>query len=114
MRVTSSRQGEVAKILFRVARLLERAQHQVAQDALFWFARNLGGQLLVHARRDVDFLGNLDRARLLAGAACGAAVGLELHAVDGQRAHAQRISERRGDHFEIVDALGVRLFVNPI
>ncbi len=114
MRVTWCRQREVAEIFFRVARLLERAQHQVTQDALFRLARDFGGQLLVHARSDVHFLGNFDGAGLFAGAARGAAVALELHALNRQRTHAERISECRRDHFEIVNALGVGLFVNSI
>ena len=58
--------------------------------------------------------GNLDLAGALARAVVRAAVGLELHPLDGQRPHAQRIAESRGDHFEVVHPLGVGLFVNAV
>ena len=114
VRVTWRRQREVADVLFRVASLLERAQHQVTQDALFRFACDFGGQLLIHAGSDVNIFRNFDGARLFAGAARGAAVALELHALNGQRADAERVAEGCGDHFEVVDAFGVRLFVDSI
>ena len=114
VRVAARGQREVAEVFFGVARLLERAQHQVAQDAFFRLACDFGGQLLVHARGDVNVLGNFDGAPLLAHTAGGAAVALELHAVNGQRAYAQGISEGRSDHFEIVNPLGIGFFVNPI
>src|SRR5271170_1210873 len=104
VRVTGCGQREVAQVFFRVARLLKRPQHQVAQDALLRFAGDLGGQLLVHTWSDVHVFWYFNRAHLLAGAARGPAVGLELHPVNGQRSHSERISERRGNHFEIVDA----------
>ena len=74
---------EVSEIFFRVAGLFQRAQHQVAEDSFFRLARNFFRQLLIHARGDVNFFGDLDFARALAGAVVGAAVGLGLHAVDG-------------------------------
>ncbi len=57
---------------------------------------------------------NINGARLLAGTARSAAVAFELHALNGQRTHAQGISESGGDHFEIVDALGVGFLVDAI
>ena len=71
VRVTGCRQREVAQVFFRVARLLERPQHQVAQDAFLRFPGDLGGQLLVHAGSDVYVFWYLNLTCLLAGAACG-------------------------------------------
>ena len=107
-------QREVSEILFRVSGLLQRAQHQVTEDSLFRFARNLFCELLIHARGDVDFFGDLDLADALAGAVGGAAVGFHLHALDGQRADAERVSESGGDGFEVVDALGIGLLVDAV
>ena len=44
----------------------------------------------------------------------GAAITLELHAMNRQRTHAEGISESRGDHFEVVNPLGIGLLVNTI
>ena len=68
----------------------------------------------IHARGDVDFFGHFDFADTLAGAASVAAVGFELHALNRQRAHSQRVSESGGDHFEVVHAFGVGLFVDAV
>src|ERR1035441_6438988 len=64
MRINRSGQREVALVDLGVARLLQGAQHQVRQDALFRFARNLLRQLLIHARGNVHFLGDLDDVRI--------------------------------------------------
>jgi hypothetical protein len=114
VRVTGSCQREVAHVLFRVAGLLERTQHQITEDAFFRLARDLGRQLLIHAGRYVDILGNFNRARLFAGAPRSTAIGLKLHAVNWQCADAERIPESGGDHFEVVDTLGVRLFMDSV
>ena len=53
-------QREVTHVLFGISRLLERSQHEEGKNSLFRFARNLFRQLLIHARRDVHFFGNLD------------------------------------------------------
>src|SRR5260370_41487791 len=37
-----------------------------------------------------------------------------MHSMDGQRAHAERVSEGGGDYFEVVDAFGVGLFVDAV
>ncbi len=58
--------------------------------------------------------GHFDFADALAGAASVAAVGFQLHALDGQGADSQRVSEGGGDDFEVVDALGVGLFVDAV
>src|SRR6185312_3830787 len=70
MRVSIRGQGEVAFIELRIARLLERTQHQERQHALFRLAGDLLHQLLVHARGYVDFFRQLDGR----GAAAGFAV----------------------------------------
>jgi hypothetical protein len=58
-------QGEVAFVDLGVARLAERAQHEVAEDALFRLALDARGELLIHARRDGDVFGDF----VLAGVA---------------------------------------------
>ena len=114
MRVGGGSQGEVSAILFGVAGLLQRAQHEKTQNSFFWFARDLLREFLIHARGDVDFFGHFDFADALAGAAGVAAVGFQLHALNGQRAYSQRVSESGGDDFEVVDAFGVGLFVDAV
>ena len=62
VRVGGRGQRKVAFVDLRVARLLERAQHQVAQNPLLRLALDLGGQLLIHARRHRNVFGHLVRA----------------------------------------------------
>ena len=114
VRVRRRGQREVAQVLFGIARLLQAAQHQEAEDSLFRLARDFLGELLVHARRDVYLFRDLDLADALAGAVSGAAVGLHLHAMNGERAHAEGVSESGCDGFEVVDAFGVGLFVDAV
>src|SRR6202022_2045948 len=45
-------QSEVALVLFAVARLAQRTEHKVAQDALLPLPGDLERQLLIHARGD--------------------------------------------------------------
>src|SRR5882724_7576160 len=104
----------MAFVYFGVAGLFERAQHQIVKDAFFGCAGNLLRKCLVHARRYVDFLRNFNLTRSAAGALRGAAVSLELHATNGQRADAERISPGRGGNFEFVDALCIGLFMNAV
>ena len=68
MRVGRSGQREVAFVDLGVARLRERAQHQVAQDALFRLALNARGELLIHARRNGDVFRDFVLARIAAAA----------------------------------------------
>src|SRR5579872_1996242 len=114
VRVCGRGQREVAQVLFGIARLLQASQHQEAEDSLFRLARDFLRKLLVHARRDVYLFRDLDFTDALAGAVSGAAVGLHLHAMNGERTHAERVSESSGDGFEVVDAFRVRLFVDAI
>ena len=64
VRIARAGQREVALIFLAVARLLQRPQHQVAQDPLLRLARNLRRQPLIHLRRHGDRLGDLVRLRL--------------------------------------------------
>ena len=79
MGIGGSGQGEMADVLFRIARLLQRAQHQVGKDALLRLALQALGQPLVVPRADLQFLRlhALEEARvavaLVALAACGSA-----------------------------------------
>ena len=65
MCVGARRQREVAQVLFRVARLLQRAQHEVGKDALLRLALQALGQPLVMPRRDFQ----VDRFPAARGAA---------------------------------------------
>src|ERR1039457_3458088 len=114
MRVNRCGQREVPLVDLGVARLLEGTQHQVGQDALFRLARNLLGQLLVHARRDVDLFGDLDDVRIASAAVMIAPVSTDLHTLHRQRAYPERVTEGGGDGLEIEDTLGIGLFVNAI
>ena len=107
-------EGEVAFVDFRVASLLQRPQHQVRQDAFFRLAGNLFGQLLIHARRDLDFLRDLNGLGALAAAIALAPFGLELHAFYWQWTDSERVAELRRDVLEIVDSLGIGLFVDAV
>ena len=64
MRVGRRGEREVTLIHFRIACLLERAQHQIGKNAFLRFPGDFLCQLLVHARGDVDVLGNLVQPRI--------------------------------------------------
>ena len=89
MGVGGGGEGEVSAILFGIARLLQRAEHQEAENSFFGLAGNLLCEFLVHPRRDVHFFRYFDFADALAGASRIAAIGFELHPLDGQRADSQ-------------------------
>ena len=116
--VAGGGEGKVAVVDLRVARLFERAQHEVAEDALLGLAGDFGGELLVHRGGDGDLLRDLDLAGLGAvrgGARVGGAViRLDAEARDGQRSDAERIAEGGGEVFKIVDALGVGRLVDAV
>ncbi len=101
-------QSEVSFVGFRVARLAERAQHEVGENALLRLAFQFLGQLLVHARDDVHVSRDFHFAGLAAGAAAGAALAARAKAIDGQRPHAERIAEGGGNGFKVEHALGRR------
>ncbi len=62
----------------------------------------------------MDFLRDLDFTRAFACTVAGAAVGLELHALDGQRPDTERIAESSGDNFKVVNPFGVGLLVDAV
>src|SRR5262249_43243252 len=64
MRVLAEAESEVPERIGGVARLLERTQHEVRQDALFGLAEKLLHQALVVLRREVDVRGRKDGAHL--------------------------------------------------
>ena len=112
VRVRIRRQREVAHVFGAVARLLERPQHQVAEDALLRLAFDLGHQLLIHARSDLHLAsGSTISALLFEPSRCRSVMA---NFFTGIGAHAQRIAEMRGHFFEFHHALGVRLFVDAV
>ena len=114
MSICTRGESEVPQALLRIPGLLQRTQHEIGQDSFFGLACDLLGEFLIHARGDVDFFWNLDLAYIAARTASGTAVSLRLHAVDGQRAHAQGISESGRDHFEFVNTFGVGLLMDTV
>ena len=120
VRVAGRGQSEVAFVLLRIAGLLERAQHQVGEDALLGCSADAADEALVHLRRDGDALGDLmllRRARVAAARAAlaaVAAVGLHRELAHGQVAEAERVAEGGGGLFELDDALGVGHLVDAI
>ena len=66
MGIGLGREREVADVLFRIARLFKRAQHQVGKDALLRLTLQALGQPLVVPRADLQFfcLYSLDEARV--------------------------------------------------
>src|SRR2546421_6321588 len=72
-------QGKVTFILFRVAGLLERAQHEIGKDALFRFSGKLLHQLLVHAGCYVHLFRQLDERSATPAAVVCALIGASLH-----------------------------------
>src|SRR5205807_2349701 len=114
MRVSGCRQGKVAIVLLRIPRLLQRTQHEEAQNPFLRLAGDFLSKLLIHARRDVHFLGEFDLVRTLPCSIAGAPVRLELYPLNWQSSYSQRVTERRGDGFEVIHALGVGLLVNAV
>src|ERR1039458_9183481 len=84
-------EGEVAFVDFGVARLRERAQHEVAEDAFFRLALHARGQLRVHAGRDRDVLRHFVLAWIAAEAVGFTAFGAGDDALDGKRPKTKRI-----------------------
>ncbi len=52
--VAGGGEGKVAVVDLGVARLFERAQHEIAEDALLGLASDFGGELLIHGGSDGD------------------------------------------------------------
>ena len=86
-------QGEVALVDLGIARLRERAQHEVTEDALFRLAFDARGQFLIHARRDGDVFRHFVGAGGRPVRCDCAAVLARDYALDGQRAKAKRVAE---------------------
>src|SRR6202035_4950237 len=62
----------------------------------------------------MDFFRNFDFPRTFARAVTRTTLGLELHPLNGQRAHAQGIAEGGGDHFEFINPLGIGLLMHAV
>ena len=107
-------QRKVAFVDLGVAGLAERAQHQVAEDALLGLALDARGQLLIHARRDGNVFRDLVHARIAAAAMGVAPLAAGLDALDGQSAEAERVAEAGGQLFKLDDAAGLGLLVDAI
>src|ERR1700692_2582525 len=65
-------QGEMALVVFAVARLAQGTEHEVGQDALLRLAGDLESKLLIHARGDGYIFCDLVLARLVTVARCAA------------------------------------------
>ena len=114
VRITGRGQSKMALVDLRVARLLERAQHQVAENPLLGLAFDVRGQLLIHARRDRNVFGDLMHPGIAPGALRVAAVAAGLDALDGQRAESERIAKGGGQFLELHNAARFGLFVDAI
>ena len=102
----------MAEILLRVARLLERAQHQVGEDALLGLARQPLGEVLVVARRDLEVL-RIDHL-LEARVALAFVAEAHAHAAGRRQRHAQRIAEAGGDFLKLHHFFRVRPLVDAV
>ena len=107
-------EGEVAFVDLGVARLAERAQHEVAEDALFRLALNARGELLIHAGRDGDVFGHFVLAGIAALAVRFAALVARLYALHGKWPKTKRITESGGELFELDDAARIGLLMDAI
>ena len=105
VRVAGGGQREVARVYIAIARLLERAQHQVAQDALLRLAFDLRDQLLIISRREM----RIYRSATSSGPCAIAPLSFTGERFTGWR-RAERIAELRRDLFEFDHALGIRAF----
>src|ERR1700733_10963454 len=97
MRVARRSQRKMALVDLRVARLLERAQHQVTQDPLLRLACNPRRELLIHPRRHRHVFRHLIRPRIALIAPSTlllAAISARLKLLHWQRAQSKRIPER--------------------
>ena len=109
-------------VLLRVPRLLQRAQHQVAQDPLFRLARDLRRQPAVHLRRHRQLLRHLMRSPVrtpptpVAPSSMLPLPLLVLHGklLDRQVPNPQRIPKSSRNVLEVQNALRIRLLVDPV
>ena len=107
-------QRKVAFVDLGIAGLLERAQHQVAQNPLLRLAFDFGGQFLIHARRDGNIFGHLVLARAAAAAVGVAPLSAGLDALDRQSAQAERVAEGGGQLLELDYAARFGLLMNSV
>ena len=112
--VSGRGEGEVALVDLGVARLRERAQHEVAEDALFRLAFNARGQFLIHARSDGDVFRHFVLAGIAALSVRFAALAAGLHAAHGQRSKTERMTEAGGELFKLNNAARIGLLVNAV
>ena len=108
------RQRKVPLVLLRIPRLLQRSQHQVAQNPLLRLAFDPRRQLLIHPRRHGDVLGHFVRPRLPPAALRLASISTGLNAFDGQRPQAKRIAEARSQLLELDNTARLRPFMDAI
>src|ERR1700690_38486 len=94
--IAGSGKGEVALVDLGVARLPQRAQHEVAEDALFGRAFDFSSEFLIHARRDGNVFGGFVPAWVAAAALGFATIAARDNAFDGKSAEAERVAEGRG------------------
>ena len=111
VRVRLGGQREVAGVVGAVARLLERPQHELAENALLGLAFDLRHQLLILPRRDGDTLGQHDLLARLAAVAPRLGHGETAH---GNGPHPERVAEGGGDFFELHHAARVGRLVNAV
>src|SRR3954453_403184 len=105
---------EVTGVLLRVARLLERSQHKVREDALFRLSLNLCRQSLIHLRRDWNRVRNFMCLCTASGGARVAAITARRHAFHRKVAETERVTELSGGFFKLDDALGIGCFVDAV
>ena len=127
MRVLVEGQREMAERLDGVARLLERTQHQVGEDALFGLAGDFLRQALVMLRPNLEIRARpaatttMGRSRAAAVAAVPRARPARRHAAVahghaplGKSRHAERIAEGLRQLLEFEHLLRIGLFVDAM
>ena len=108
MRVGRRGEREVAFIDLRVARLAQRAKHEVAEDPFLGLAFDAGSELLIHLWRNGDVFGDFVGADLAATSLRIAPITARLDALDGKCAKTEGVAEAGGEFFELHDAARVR------
>src|SRR5213594_2283545 len=112
VRVVRRGEGEVPEVFLRIARLLERAKHEVREDALLGLSGDALGEALVVAGSDLelDAVEGLVEARV----ALALVAGEDAEPRAGRERDAERIAEGRGDLFELEDFLRIGLLVDAV
>ena len=115
MRVGGRGEREVAEVFLRISRLLERAQHQVGENALLGLARQPLGQTLVVPRRDAEVAGlEAFVGALVAFLAAGGVPTRDAKAPERRAVHSERVAERRRDFLELENFFRVGCLVNAV